>query len=118
MSSITGDLDEQTPLHSRLNKLTSSIGKVGLAVALVLVVILIHYFTATNDILNSVTHIFAAAVTIVVVAIPEGLPLVVTLTLAYSMKRINCFEVRQCTQSDVVSLLSMVSITKSENVNL
>ncbi|XP_023749222.1 putative calcium-transporting ATPase 13, plasma membrane-type [Lactuca sativa] len=105
MSSVTGDSDEQTPLQARLNKLTSSIGKVGLAVAfLVLVVMLIRYFTGntedehgnreyngkrtdTNDILNSVTRIFAAAVTIVVVAIPEGLPLAVTLTLAYSMKR-------------------------------
>nr|XP_043609029.1 putative calcium-transporting ATPase 13, plasma membrane-type [Erigeron canadensis] len=105
MSSITGDSNEQTPLQARLNKLTSSIGKVGLAVAfLVLAVMLIRYFTgntedeegnreyngkrtSTNDILNSVTRIFAAAVTIVVVAIPEGLPLAVTLTLAYSMKR-------------------------------
>ncbi|KAI3787782.1 hypothetical protein L2E82_00209 [Cichorium intybus] len=105
MSSVTGDSDEQTPLQARLNKLTSSIGKVGLLVAfLVLVVMLIRYFTGntedengnreyngkrtdTNDILNSVTRIFAAAVTIVVVAIPEGLPLAVTLTLAYSMKR-------------------------------
>ncbi|XP_071689466.1 putative calcium-transporting ATPase 13, plasma membrane-type [Rutidosis leptorrhynchoides] len=105
MSSITGDSNEQTPLQSRLNKLTSSIGKVGLAVAfLVLAVMLIRYFTGhtkddngnreyngksttTNEILNSVTRIFAAAVTIVVVAIPEGLPLAVTLTLAYSMKR-------------------------------
>ncbi|RVX20504.1 Calcium-transporting ATPase 12, plasma membrane-type [Vitis vinifera] len=63
--------NERTPLQARLDKLTSSIGKVGLAVAfLVLVVLLIP-----------------AAVTIIVVAIPEGLPLAVTLTLAYSMKR-------------------------------
>ncbi|KAM0028399.1 putative P-type Ca(2+) transporter [Helianthus debilis subsp. tardiflorus] len=105
MSSITGDNNEQTPLQSRLNKLTSSIGKVGLAVAiLVLVVMLIRYFTGStkdengkqeyngkhtsvSEILDSVTGIFSAAVTIVVVAIPEGLPLAVTLTLAYSMKR-------------------------------
>ncbi|KAJ0742347.1 putative P-type Ca(2+) transporter [Helianthus annuus] len=105
MSSITGDNNEQTPLQSRLNKLTSSIGKVGLAVAfLVLLVMLIRYFTgntedengkreyngkrtSVNEILDSVTGIFSAAVTIVVVAIPEGLPLAVTLTLAYSMKR-------------------------------
>ncbi|KAI3760123.1 hypothetical protein L1987_50513 [Smallanthus sonchifolius] len=105
MSSITGDNNEQTPLQSRLNKLTSSIGKVGLAVAFfVLVVMLIRYFTGNtedesgnreyngkrtsiNEILDSVTGIFSAAVTIVVVAIPEGLPLAVTLTLAYSMKR-------------------------------
>ncbi|THG10712.1 hypothetical protein TEA_025081 [Camellia sinensis var. sinensis] len=105
MSSISRDSDEQTPLQARLNKLTSYIGKVGLLVAfLVLVVLLIRYFTGNtedehgnqefnrsktkaNDVMNAVVRIVAAAVTIVVVAIPEGLPLAVTLTLAYSMKR-------------------------------
>ncbi|KAF7150383.1 hypothetical protein RHSIM_Rhsim02G0031100 [Rhododendron simsii] len=105
MSTISNDSNEQTPLQSRLNTLTSSIGKVGLLVAfLVLVVLLIRYFTGNtqdengntefngsktkaDDIINSVVAIIAAAVTIVVVAIPEGLPLAVTLTLAYSMKR-------------------------------
>ncbi|XP_047166229.1 putative calcium-transporting ATPase 13, plasma membrane-type [Vigna umbellata] len=105
MSSISRDNDEQTPLQERLNKLTSSIGKVGLAVAfLVLVVLLVRYFTGNtkddhgvreyngsktkfDDIMNAVVGIVADAVTIVVVAIPEGLPLAVTLTLAYSMKK-------------------------------
>ncbi|KAG5560235.1 hypothetical protein RHGRI_003505 [Rhododendron griersonianum] len=105
MSTISNVSNEQTPLQSRLNTLTSSIGKVGLLVAfMVLVVLLIRYFTGNtqdengnteyngsktkaDDIINSVVAIIAAAVTIVVVAIPEGLPLAVTLTLAYSMKR-------------------------------
>ena len=105
MSSISLDTNEQTPLQVRLNKLTSSIDKVGLAVAfLVLVVLLVWYFTGNttdengnkefngnstkvDDILNAVVGYVAAAVTIVVVAILEGLPLAVTLTLAYSMKR-------------------------------
>ncbi|KAF3613217.1 putative geraniol 8-hydroxylase-like [Capsicum annuum] len=105
MSEISSDSSEQTPLQQRLNKLTSSIGKVGLLVGfLVLVVLLIRYFTGTtkdekgnkefngsktssDDVINAVVGIVAAAVTIVVVAIPEGLPLSVTLTLAYSMKR-------------------------------
>ncbi|KAG8370279.1 hypothetical protein BUALT_Bualt14G0100500 [Buddleja alternifolia] len=105
MSTISGDSDEQTPLQARLNKLTSSIGKVGLLVAfLVLVVLLVRYFTGNtedengnkefngsktkvDDVINAMVEIIAAAVTIVVVAIPEGLPLAVTLTLAYSMKR-------------------------------
>ncbi|KAI7998145.1 putative calcium-transporting ATPase 13, plasma membrane-type [Camellia lanceoleosa] len=105
MSSISRDSDEQTPLQARLNKLSSYIGKVGLLVAfLVLVVLLIRYFTGNtedkhgnrefnygktkpNDVMNAVVRIVAAAVTIIVVAIPEGLPLAVTLTLAYSMKR-------------------------------
>ncbi|KAL5582670.1 hypothetical protein UlMin_015112 [Ulmus minor] len=105
MSQISKDSDEQTPLQARLDKLTSSIGKVGLIVAfLVLVVLFVRYFTGTtkdengnkrfngsktriDDIINAAVEIIAAAVTIVVVAIPEGLPLAVTLTLAYSMKR-------------------------------
>ncbi|XP_074379780.1 putative calcium-transporting ATPase 13, plasma membrane-type [Apium graveolens] len=105
MSSISHDSSEETPLQARLNKLTSSIGKIGLAVAfLVLVVLLLRFFTGNtkdddgktefngsktkvDDIINGVVGIIAAAVTIVVVAIPEGLPLAVTLTLAYSMKR-------------------------------
>ncbi|XP_015888099.3 putative calcium-transporting ATPase 13, plasma membrane-type [Ziziphus jujuba] len=105
MSQINGERREETPLQARLNKLTSSIGKVGLAVALVvLVALLVRYFTGNTkdengnqefnggntkigDVVNSVLGIVAAAVTIVVVAIPEGLPLAVTLTLAYSMKR-------------------------------
>ncbi|XWS58336.1 hypothetical protein CRYUN_Cryun08bG0025500 [Craigia yunnanensis] len=105
MSSIRRDLNEETPLQARLSKLTSYIGKIGLSVAvLVLLVLLIRYFTGHtkdengkseyngsktkfDDVMNSVVAIIAAAVTIVVVAIPEGLPLAVTLTLAYSMKR-------------------------------
>ncbi|XP_061993006.1 putative calcium-transporting ATPase 13, plasma membrane-type [Rosa rugosa] len=105
MSQISQDTSEKTPLQARLDKLTSSIGKVGLAVAFfVLVVMLVRYFTGntedengnkeyngskttSDDIINAVIGIVAAAVTIVVVAIPEGLPLAVTLTLAYSMKR-------------------------------
>ncbi|KAI9182736.1 hypothetical protein LWI28_028360 [Acer negundo] len=105
MSSISGDSNERTPLQARLDRLTSSIGTVGLAVALlVLAVLLIRYFTGNtkdengtkeynggktnmDDVFNSVIRIISAAVTIVVVAIPEGLPLAVTLTLAYSMKR-------------------------------
>ncbi|XP_028776416.1 putative calcium-transporting ATPase 13, plasma membrane-type isoform X1 [Neltuma alba] len=105
MGSISRDNNEQTPLQERLNKLTSAIGKVGLAVAfLVLLVMLVRYFTGNttdengnkefkgsstkfDDIMNGVVGIVAAAVTIVVVAIPEGLPLAVTLTLAYSMKK-------------------------------
>ncbi|KAL6325736.1 hypothetical protein AAG906_024554 [Vitis piasezkii] len=105
MSSISHDNNEQTPLQVRLNKLTSAIGKVGSVVALsVLLVLLVRYFTGNtvdengnrqyngkktkfDDIMNGIVHIISVAVTIIVVAIPEGLPLAVTLTLAYSMKR-------------------------------
>ncbi|XP_031280487.1 calcium-transporting ATPase 12, plasma membrane-type-like [Pistacia vera] len=105
MSTIRHEVNETTPLQSRLNVLTSYIGRIGLTVAiLVLAVMLIRYFTGStrdekgnkefqgsktkfDDVMKSVIRIIAAAVTILVVAIPEGLPLAVTLTLAFSMKR-------------------------------
>ncbi|PKI53426.1 hypothetical protein CRG98_026116 [Punica granatum] len=68
------DNTEQTPLQVRLNMLTSTIDKVGLAVAfLLLIVLLIRYFTGTYP-------------QIIVVGIPEGLQLAVKLTLGYSRK--------------------------------
>ncbi|KAB1202866.1 putative calcium-transporting ATPase 13, plasma membrane-type [Morella rubra] len=105
MGSINREFNEETPLQERLNKLTSYIGKVGLATAaLVLAVLFFRYFTRNtrddtgnmefngrktniDEVMNAVVEIVAAAVTIIVVAIPEGLPLAVSLTLAYSMKR-------------------------------
>ncbi|XP_010025947.2 putative calcium-transporting ATPase 13, plasma membrane-type [Eucalyptus grandis] len=111
MSSINRCSSEQTPLQAQLNKLTSSISKVGLAVNfLVLVDLLIRYFTGTkqdekrkpgvvqgqkmdDNIIKSVGNIIETTVTVVGVAIPEGLPLAVTLTLAYSMKRMMADQV-------------------------
>ncbi|KAI3839370.1 hypothetical protein MKX03_032652 [Papaver bracteatum] len=105
MSSVSNDSSERTPLQVRLDKLTCHTGKVGLTVAfLVLLVLSTRYFTGNtfnklgqrefngsktkfNDVLNAVVRIISDAVRIFIVAIPEGLPLAVTLTLAYSMKR-------------------------------
>jgi len=105
MSSITREKTEPTPLQERLEGLTSSIGKVGVAVAvLVFTVLTARHFTGStrdeqgkplfdkqhvtfNTVFSALVGIFQQAVTIIVVAIPEGLPLAVTLTLAFSMKR-------------------------------
>ncbi|PON87165.1 P-type ATPase [Trema orientale] len=105
MSSVSRDLEVETPLQARIKKLISFIGKIGLSVAaLVFVMLMVQYFTGHTtdekgpgkfngnktkfeDVMNAVLGILAAAVMIVVAAIPEGLPLAVTLTLAYSMKR-------------------------------
>ncbi|KAJ6412264.1 hypothetical protein OIU84_005344 [Salix udensis] len=138
MSSINGDSDERTPLQARLDKLTSSIGKVGLSVAfIVLSVMLIRYFTGntkdengmkeyigsktnTDDVLNSVVRIVAAAVTIVVVAIPEGLPLAVTLTLAYSMKRMMADQamVRKLSACETMGSATVICTDKTGTLTL
>ncbi|CAN4085070.1 unnamed protein product [Withania somnifera] len=105
MASIAEDTGEETPLQVRLNGVGTFIGIVYLAVALfVLIVLLCRFFTgnsknpdgttqfvrgqtSVSKTMDGVVHIITAAVTIVVVAVPEGLPLAVTLTLAYSMKK-------------------------------
>ncbi|KAK1417096.1 hypothetical protein QVD17_26218 [Tagetes erecta] len=105
MASISEDNGEETPLQVRLNGVATFIGIVGLAVAIVvLAVLLIRFFTghtkdsdgniefiagktSVGDAVDGAIKIFTVAVTIVVVAVPEGLPLAVTLTLAYSMRK-------------------------------
>ncbi|XP_028751403.1 calcium-transporting ATPase 8, plasma membrane-type [Neltuma alba] len=105
MSSISEDNGEETPLQVRLNGVATFIGIVGLSVAaIVLIVLLARYFsghtrdahgnvefkagkTKVGDAINGAIKIVTVAVTIVVVAVPEGLPLAVTLTLAYSMRK-------------------------------
>ncbi|KAJ7955855.1 Calcium-transporting ATPase [Quillaja saponaria] len=105
MASISEDTGEETPLQVRLNGVATFIGIVGLTVAvLVLIVLLARYFTGHTrdpngkvqftggktkfgDAINGAIKIATVAVTIVVVAVPEGLPLAVTLTLAYSMRK-------------------------------
>ncbi|XP_035538880.1 calcium-transporting ATPase 10, plasma membrane-type-like [Juglans regia] len=105
MASISEDTGEETPLQVRLNGVATFIGMIGLSVAVfVLVVLLVRYFTGhtktTNgtvqfkagktklgDAIDGAIKIVTVAVTIVVVAVPEGLPLAVTLTLAYSMRK-------------------------------
>ena len=101
MSSTSSDFNEEMQLEARLSKITSYVGKVGLAVAaLVFAVLLIQHFKGNTpndrvskdngrktkfvDVMNSMVGIVAAAVTISMVAIPEGSP--VAVTLAYSMK--------------------------------
>ncbi|XP_043719455.1 calcium-transporting ATPase 10, plasma membrane-type-like isoform X2 [Telopea speciosissima] len=105
MASISEDTGEETPLQVRLNGVATFIGIVGLAVAfLVLIVLLTRYFTGHSKntdgtvqfikgktkfstAIDGAIKIVTVAVTIVVVAVPEGLPLAVTLTLAYSMRK-------------------------------
>lgn len=105
MASISEDTGEETPLQVRLNGVATFIGIVGLSVAVfVLIVLLVRYFTghsknpdgstqyvrgvtSASNVVDGVIKIFTVAVTIVVVAVPEGLPLAVTLTLAYSMRK-------------------------------
>ncbi|KAI9293093.1 calcium-translocating P-type ATPase, partial [Neoconidiobolus thromboides FSU 785] len=102
--------NEETPLQKKLGILAERISKLGGAAALLmLVVLLIRYFAAwgslTDDdkqaavIVQKIVSIIITTITVVVVAVPEGLPLAVTLSLAFAM-------VRMLKDNNLVRLLS------------
>jgi len=84
---------EDTPLQEKLDKMAKQIGYGGMAIAAVLFLAVVIKFLATGTAeerknwFSKVTEALILAVTIIVVAVPEGLPLAVTISLAYSMKR-------------------------------
>ncbi|PMD50959.1 calcium-translocating P-type ATPase [Hyaloscypha bicolor E] len=86
---------EATPLQQKLNVLAEYIAKLGGAAALVLFVALFIKFcvqlkgsTQTpSEKGQAFLQIFIVSVTVVVVAVPEGLPLAVTLALAFATTR-------------------------------
>ncbi|KAM0831811.1 hypothetical protein ACQ4PT_065295 [Festuca glaucescens] len=90
MADISEDSGVETPLQVRLNGVATFIGIIGLYVAvLVLIVLVARYFTGhTYNPDGSPQYVKGKmGVTIVVVAVPEGLPLAVTLTHAFSMRK-------------------------------
>ena len=96
----TEQTSEPTPLNIQLDKLANLISKVGFSVAGLAFAIffikdvLLHYpfstFTSFADwlpALKATLQYFMMAVTLIVVAVPEGLPMSVTLSLALNMRR-------------------------------
>lgn len=92
MALVAGEAAD-TPLQAKLTILAGAIGKVGLAVALLcFVVLMIRWMVENkgfpfNKFSEGPLQFFIFAVTILVVAVPEGLPLAVTISLAFSMKK-------------------------------
>jgi len=90
---LTAEVGE-TPLQQKLNILAGQIGLLGMGTAaatfLALVVIWFSHPEHRPEHVTLVEYLlkaFIMAVTIVVVAVPEGLPLAVTLSLAYSTQK-------------------------------
>ena len=90
--------DNKTPLENKLNDIADLIGYFGLGSAIVTLIALIirmivNYATGEEDfewgeMVKNILTIIILCVSIIVVAIPEGLPLAVTLSLAFSIKKL------------------------------
>uniref|UniRef100_A0A5K3EPV4 Calcium-transporting ATPase n=1 Tax=Mesocestoides corti TaxID=53468 RepID=A0A5K3EPV4_MESCO len=89
---------EKSVLQTKLTKLAIQIGYAGTAVAVITVIILVIKFTVTTFVydkepwntgkhLKRLVGFIITGVTVLVVAVPEGLPLAVTLSLAYSVRK-------------------------------
>lgn len=87
--------DVETPLNKQLNGLADLINKIAFSAAGVLICSLLAKYMITEGyvgkdwigITNDLLQFIMIAVALIVVAVPEGLPMAVTLALAYSMKR-------------------------------
>ena len=87
------DNDLETPLQMQLKRLAGLISKLGyMAAGLTFVLLSAKVFLSGEvmsamDIVSSLLNSFMIAVTLIVVSVPEGLPMSVTLSLALSMNR-------------------------------
>uniref|UniRef100_A0A1A8KD03 Calcium-transporting ATPase n=1 Tax=Nothobranchius kuhntae TaxID=321403 RepID=A0A1A8KD03_NOTKU len=92
---------EKSVLQGKLTKLAVQIGKAGLVMSAITVIILVLYFVINTFVVKGhvwlpectpiyiqyFVKFFIIGVTVLVVAVPEGLPLAVTISLAYSVKK-------------------------------
>lgn len=92
--SMEGD-QEETPLQQKLTALSEDIGKLGLIAAIATVLVMfISYFIIRGkdggwekDDVGLCFSYLVLGITVLVVAIPEGLPLAVTIAMAYSVMK-------------------------------
>jgi Ca2+-transporting ATPase len=100
--------DEETPLKRRLNILGKRIGQIALAIAVVIVVLGILQQ-------REITEMFLVGISLAVAAIPEGLPAVVTMTLALGIRNLvkrKCL-IRQLMASETLGATSVICTDKT-----
>lgn len=96
--SMAGQLQEDTresPLHVRLDALAGSISKLGMAAAILVaasdlflcLIVQNGIHQGLASVLQHILHAVTLAVTVLVVAVPEGLPMMITVVLSSNMLR-------------------------------
>ena len=93
----TEQTDVKTPLNMQLDRLAKVISKVGTTVAVVAFIVFLCHDILTNSsvwqsddylkMAETVLNYFMMSVTLIVMVVPEGLPMAVTLSLALNMRR-------------------------------
>ena len=86
---------EPTPLHRQLTRLSRQIGKVGIALSVLIFLILVGRAFLLEGLAHApwphvvsiLLNCFMVSVAMIVMAVPEGLPMSITLSLALSMRR-------------------------------
>ncbi len=87
--------DAPTPLDRQLTRLSQLIGRVGILVAIVIFCVMSAKSIFVDELLTrswlevseQLLHIFMVSVALIVMAVPEGLPMSITLSLAISMRK-------------------------------
>lgn len=114
----------KTPLNLQLDKLAKLISKVGTGVSIAAFVIFLGHDILTNSLwhttdylsmLQVVLNYFMMAVTLIVMAVPEGLPMAVTLALALNMRRMLKFNnlVRKLHASETMGAVTVICTDKT-----
>ncbi len=92
----TEETDIQTPLNQQLHRLANRISKIGTSIAIIAFIFFLGHDMITQPVWHSTNYLkmaeivlnyFMMSVTLIVMAVPEGLPMAVTLSLALNMRR-------------------------------
>lgn len=118
---------EPTPLQERLSELADRIGIAGITAAIAIFIVLfvrsmiLHDFSFMSaQFIQNLLDAFIVAVTIVVVSVPEGLPLAVTLSLALNMRRMarDNILVRTLAASETLGAVTVIASDKTGTLTL
>jgi len=99
----TGDEDRQSPLQVKLSDLAKGISRFGYMGATLVVVVyliqrffadngwssigIIEYFLDTSQVISDVVNAIIMGITVIVVSVPEGLPLMIAIVCSLNMKK-------------------------------
>lgn len=126
-ASLKQEKEMQTPLQERLEVLSKQIGYVGITFAVLIFIslLIMNYSRGVLkswdwDTLDRLLQFFMISVTIIVVAVPEGLPMMVNMSLAYNMRKMakaNCL-VKKLEASETIGSVTVICSDKTGTLTM